>query len=148
MSMAVDRTFVELNRASTARMRTLAQGLTEAHGQRRVGEHWTVGAALAHLAFWDRRVLDLLDKTEAAGTLVAPTIDEVANDLALPLWNAIPAPAAAQIAVEAAEALDRRLEEYPPALLEEVYARYARWVIRALHLNSHLDEIDAARQRS
>jgi hypothetical protein len=146
--MAVDREFVERNRASTARIRVLAETLTDADGQRAVGEHWNISAALAHLAFWDRRVLDLLDKTAAAGKLVAPTIDESANDLALPLWNAIPPRAAAEIALASAEMLDRRLEDFPPALLEEVYAQYARWVIRALHRNAHLDEIDAVLQGS
>jgi hypothetical protein len=29
-------------------------------------------------------------------------------------------------------------------LLEEVYARQERWVIRALHRNDHLDKIEAA----
>lgn len=38
----------------------------------------------------------------------------------------------------------RRLESRPAQLLESVYHRNQRWVVRALHRNEHLDEVDAA----
>ena len=109
-----------------------------------VGEHWTVGIALAHLAFWDRRVIYVLDMTERDGKLFVPEIDIFVNDLSLPLWAAIPPRQAGRIAIEAAEALDARLEGFPPALLEEIYAHNPRWVERARHRGDHLDEVDAA----
>lgn len=142
--MALDRAFVALNRASTERIRTLAATLSPTQLQHPVGEHWTVAIALIHIAFWERRVLDVLDRTEQAGTLTFPEIDMVVNDLSLPFWAAIAPADAVRLAVELAEAVDRRLEEYPPALLEEVYNRYDRWVVRSLHRNAHLDEVDAA----
>ena len=46
--------------------------------------------------------------------------------------------------METAETLDKRLEEYSPALCEEIYNYNKRWVIRALHRNEHLDEAIAA----
>ncbi len=55
--MALDRSFVEKNRASTTRIRELAASLSDDDLKRPVGEHWTVAVALAHIAFWDRRVL-------------------------------------------------------------------------------------------
>ncbi len=58
--------------------------------------------------------------------------------------GAIPPRAAAQIAIETAETLDKRLEAYSPALLEEIYAYSKRWVVRALHRGEHLDEMDEA----
>ena len=73
-----------------------------------------------------------------------PEIDIFVNDLSLPLWAAIPPRAAARIAIETAETLDARLENYPPVLLEDIYAYNQRWVIRALHRNEHLDEVEAA----
>ena len=88
--MALDASFVELNRASTERIRALAARLTDAELQHPVGEHWTAAIALVHLAFWDRRALDLLDRTEQAGKLVAPEIDVSVNDLSLPIWAAVP----------------------------------------------------------
>jgi DinB family protein len=142
--MALDRSFVELNRASTERIRALAASLTDEEMQHPVGEHWTVAIALAHLAFWDRRVMYVLDMTERDGKLFIPEIDIFVNDLSLPLWAAIPPREAARIAIETSEELDRRLEGYPPALLEEIHAYNKRWVVRALHRGEHLDEVDAA----
>ena len=145
--MTLKQSFITLNRASTERIRALAARLSDAELQLPVGEHWTVAIALAHLAFWDRRVLGILDQTERTGALFAPEIDVAVNDLSLPLWAAIPPRAAAQLAVEAADALDRRLEGLPPALLEELNSRNQRWVLRSLHRDQHLDEIDAALPR-
>jgi len=142
--MTLDRSFIELNRASTNRIRDLAARLSDKEMQHPVGEHWTVAIALAHLAFWDRRVLYVLDMTERDGALFVPAIDIFVNDLSLPLWAAIPPREAARIAIETSEVLDKRLEDYPPALLEEIYAYNKRWVVRALHRGEHLAEVDAA----
>ena len=142
--MALDRSFVERNRASTERIRALAARLSDEEMQHPVGEHWTVAIALAHLAFWDRRVMYVLDMTERDGKVFIPEIDIFVNDLSLPLWAAIPPRAAARLAIETAETLDKRLEDYSPALLEDIYNTSQRWVIRALHRGEHLDEVDAA----
>ena len=142
--MAMDRLFVELNRASTERIRALAARLSDEELQHPVGEHWTVAIVFAHLAFWDRRVMYVLDMTERDGKLFIPEIDIFVNDLSLPLWAAIPPREAARIAIETAATLDKRLEDFAPALLEEIYAYNKRWVVRSLHRGEHLDEADAA----
>ena len=142
--MALDRSFVDQNRASTERIRALAARLSDAEMQQPVGEHWTVGVALAHLAFWDRRVMYVLDMTERDGKVFIPEIDIFVNDLSLPLWAAIPPREAARIAIESAQELDQRLESFPPALLDKIAAYNKRWVVRALHRGEHLDEVDAA----
>jgi hypothetical protein len=142
--MAFDRSFTELNRASTERIRLLTATLSEDQMQTRVGEHWTVSIALAHLAFWDRRVMYVLDMTRRNNKLFVPEIDVFVNDLSLPLWAAIPSREAGRLAVETSEATDTQLETYPEDLLEEIYNHNQRWVIRALHRNTHLDEVDAA----
>jgi hypothetical protein len=140
----MDQSFIELNRASTERIRTLANRLSDEELQTRVGEHWTVAITLAHLAFWERRVLYVLDKTEQEGKLFIPQIDIFVNDLSLPLWAAIPPRKAAEIAIETSEITDKRLENFPPKLLEEIYTYNKRWIIRALHRGEHLDEVDVA----
>ena len=142
--MTLDRSFIELNRTSTERIRKLAARLTDEQMQTKVGQHWTVAIALAHLAWWDRRVMYVLDMTERDGKLFIPEIDIFVNDLSLPLWAAIPPREAARIAIETSETLDKRLENYPPAFLEEIYNYNKRWVVRALHRGEHLDEVDAA----
>jgi hypothetical protein len=142
--MNPDLSFIEKNRTSTERIRSLAARLSDAELQHPVGQHWTVAIVLAHLAFWDRRAMYVLDMTERDGKLFVPEIDIFVNDLSLPLWAAIPPRAAAQISIETAEDLDQRLETYPTGLLTEVYSYNQRWVVRALHRNEHLDEAEAA----
>ena len=136
----MDRSFVELNRASREQMRSLADHLTDEQMLTRVGEHWTVGIVYAHIAWWDRRVIYVLDMTEKNGKLFIPEIDIFVNDLSLPLWATVPPREAVRIAMENAEVLDKRLEDYPLALLEDIYNYNKRWVIRALHRGEHLDE--------
>lgn len=142
--MVLDPSYIAHNRASTERIRALAARLSDEEMQHPVGEHWTVAITLAHLAFWDRRVMYVLDMTERNGSLFIPEIDIFVNDLSLPLWAAIPPRAAARIAIETSEGLDRRLETFSPALLEEIYVYNQRWVVRSLHRDEHLDEVDAA----
>lgn len=144
--MTLDQAFVTRNQAATNRLRALVERLSDEELQQPVGDHWTVAITLAHLAFWDRRVLLGLDVVEREGKLNIPTIDISVNDLSLPLWAAIPPRAAADLAVEAAAALDERLAQFPSALLEELYTHNQRWVERALHRNAHLDEVEAVLQ--
>ena len=136
----MDRSFIDLNRASQERMQTLANRLTDDEMLTKVGEHWTVGIVYAHIAWWDRRVIYVLDMTEKDSKLFIPEIDISVNDLSLPLWAAVPPREAVRIALETAETLDRRLEEYSPELREDIYNYNKRWIIRALHRNEHLNE--------
>ncbi len=140
----MDRSFVEQNKASTERLKKLVKRLKASDMNRKVGAEWTVAIALAHLAFWDRRVQFVLDRTEKEGKLSPVEIDTVVNDLMLPGWALIPGDEAARLAVETSEALDKRLEAFPSKLLEQVNAHNPRWVVRALHRNEHLDEVQAA----
>ena len=142
--MPVDRSFVELNRAATNRMRAIAERLTDEELQHKVGEHWTVAIVFAHLAFLDRRAHYVLDATEREGKVVNPDWDLFINDLALPLWAAIPPRRATTLAIEIAEAIDKRLEGYPPNLLELILAERRRYIFRADHRNEHLDEAETA----
>ncbi len=142
--MSMDRSYIEKNRASTNRIRELAARLSDEEMLHPVGEHWTVSVVFAHLAFWDRRVMYVLDMTEREEKVFIPEIVIFVNDLSLPLWAAIPPRKAASIAIETAETLDKRLEEFPPALLEEIYAYNKRWVERSMHRGEHLDEAEAA----
>ena len=140
----MDREFIELNRASRERMTKLADSLTDEKMLTKVGEHWNVGIVYAHICWWDRRVMYVLDMTEKNNKLFIPEIDIFVNDLSLPLWAAVPPREAVRLALENAEALDKRLEEYSPALLEEIFNYNKRWVVRALHRDEHISEAEAA----
>jgi len=49
--MPLDPTYKEQNHASNERIHALAERLTEAEMQTRVGEHWTVSIVFAHIAW-------------------------------------------------------------------------------------------------
>ncbi len=138
----MDRGFVERNKASTERLRKLVARLKETDMGRRVGADWTVAVALAHLAFWDRRVQFVLDRTQKAGKLSPVEIDTTVNDLLLPTWESVPGKEAARLAIQTAEALDQQLAAFPADLLDQVNQHNPRWVDRSLHRNEHLDEVD------
>jgi len=140
--MAIERDFIELNRKATERLRPMGQ-LSEAQMARRVGEHWTVAMALAHLAFWERRVIFVLEGTAREGRVYQLELHGDLNDLLLPFWAVLPGREAACLALETAEEADRRLAELPYELLERLYVYNPRWVNRYLHRNAHLDEVDA-----
>ncbi len=128
----MDRSFVDRNRAATERLKKLVDGLSAADMGRKVGADWTMAVALAHLAFWDRRVQLVLDRTRKAGTLSPVDLDSsVVNDILLPTWEIVPGQEAAGLAVETAQALDQQLEAFPPALLEQVQTHNPRVVMRA-----------------
>ena len=142
--MSIDRAFVEMNQAARARMRALAERLTDDELRHPVGEHWTVAIVFAHLAFLDQRALWVLDATQREGQVVNPDWGVFVNDISLPFWAALPPREAVRLALAAAEAVDARLESYPPELLELIQAEYKRYIFRANHRNEHIGEAEAA----
>lgn len=116
--MTLDKSYIEHNRASTNRIRALMANLDDDELQYPVGEHWTVAITLSHLAWWDRRVMYVLDMTERVDKLFVLEFDLTVNDLSLPLWAVIPPRDAARIALETAETLDQRLEGFPLVLYQ------------------------------
>jgi len=144
----MDRSFVELNRASTERMRTMAANLSDEDLLLPVGEHWNIALVFAHLAFLDSRALYVLDATEKAGKIINPDFNIFVNDVLLPLFKLIPARDAVRIAIETADMLDKRLESYPENFLDGIYSEYKRYIYRAYHRTEHLDEAEAALKKS
>jgi hypothetical protein len=142
--MPIDKSYIELNRASTNRMRKMSMSLTDEQLRQIVNKDWTVYSTYAHLNFWDIRVMQLLDLTKREGKLTAPQIDEAVNDILNVMFLAIPPRLAVQMAFQSAGALDEMIENFPPDLLEQIHAQYKRWVFRAYHRNAHLDKIEAA----
>jgi len=142
--MSWDRSFAERNRAELDRLKALVARLSVDDLKRPVGNGWTVSVVLAHIAFWDRRVLYVLEQSEREGKVVPTEVDTAVNDFALPLWLAIPPHEAARLAVTSAEAVDTKLRSLAPALLEQVGEYNERWAVRALHRAQHIDQIEQA----
>ncbi len=129
------------NDAARARLKALVARLSDADLARPIGHSWTVAAALAHLAFWDRRALVTLQGWERQG-VPAPAVDaDRVNEAMLPEWLAMTPREAADEAIASAEAVDQAVAALSPELLASIGARRPRAVDRSLHRQEHLDEI-------
>jgi len=130
------------------RLQHLVERLTDAQLTTSLGGGWTVGVALAHLAFWDRRVVAQLDQwqRQGRGPDERDALDsDVVNTAALALWQLLPPRAAAQAALDAADACDQAVAQADPRLLEQVLARRGPFTLpRAAHRAEHLDHIERA----
>jgi hypothetical protein len=112
-------------------------------------EGWTVAAGLAHLAFWDWYALTKLRRWKqngVASTRSDPSRSDstAVNDALLPLTLAMPPRMAAELAVSAAEAVDREVAEAAPEFIKAIEAINEPFRLnRSIHRKLHLDEIEA-----
>src|SRR5258706_1687210 len=141
--MAFD--FVARNQESRNRLQQLAARLKDEDFARSVGDGWTVLTVFAHLAFWDRRVLVILERWEKDGFSPSPYDSASINEAAFPFWQAMPPREAVRLAIISAEATDKKLESLPAALVEQIIAdETSVRVQRAVHRNNHMDQIERA----
>ena len=141
------------NTKERERMRALVGQLDDDQLRRAANAEWTVAGVLAHLAFWDARVVYHLDRWEKGEA--SPTADDNEpedvdwiNDASRPLAHAIAPRAAAELALSLAEEADRRVAALSSALVTANEAagdpvHLGRWE----HRRAHLDEIELALAR-
>src|SRR5215510_5287747 len=146
---AVDRSYITENAKELHRLRALVERLSDADLARPTPGGWTVAASLAHVAFWDQRILFWLDRWERGERprpLEEGDVDWI-NDAGKPLCLALPPRVAARLTVEIAEQVDRRLAALA---VERVAANKAAgeplFLTRASHRKTHLDEIERVLQ--
>jgi hypothetical protein len=143
--MAVDRSYVAGNDIERARLRALVTRSSDADLARAMPAGWTVAAVLGHLAFWDQRILTLIEAWERG---VPPPLEreedvDWVNDAGKPLLLALPPRKAAEVAVTIAEAVDRRVAALPEDLVAKNAAAGSPLNLsRAVHRKEHLDEIE------
>jgi hypothetical protein len=106
-----------------------------------------VASVLAHVAFWDQRILVLLDRWEQSPSTVPRAINEAdvdwVNDATKALLLAMPPRRAAELTVAIAEAVDARVATLPDDLLARNEAAGSPLsMTRAVHRGEHLDEIE------
>jgi len=145
--MAADRSYVAENRAQLERLRALVDKLSDRELARPMDAGWTVAGVLAHLAFWDQRIVTLVDRWADGSGTPPPASDQAAvdwiNDAGKPLCLALPPRVAARMAIDAAIAADERVAGMSDALLA-ANAAGGRPIspLRAEHRREHLDEIE------
>jgi len=145
--MSADRTYIARNDAERARLRALVARLSDADLARPMPAGWTGAAVLAHLAFWDQRIMVLLERWEQSPSAVPPVINEAdvdwVNDAAKPHFLAMPPRRAAELAVAIAEAVDAKVAALPDDLLaRNEAAGKPLFMTRAEHRREHLGEIE------
>ena len=142
--------YVTENNHERARLAALVDRLSDGELARPLDAGWTVAAVLAHLAFWDQRILTLIERWEKDGLRSVPrAIDEKdvdwINDSAKALCLALAPREAARLALATADAVDRRVE----ALSEQHMAANTAAgnpisLFRSEHRREHIDEIEHA----
>ena len=148
--MSVDRSYVTRNNNERARLAALVARASDSDLARPLPAGWTVAAVLGHLAFWDQRILVLLDGWEK-GTPPPGYHEEDTdwiNDAGKPFLLAPPPRQAAGLAVAIAEAVDRKVETLPDDLVARNAAGGSPLNLdRAEHRRQHLDEIESVLRR-
>jgi uncharacterized damage-inducible protein DinB len=152
-----DRSYLERNEASLARLREVAGRLSPADLTRPTSPSeegsWTVGQTLGHLAFWDRFLHSRWQAALAAGPGVQPIVlpDELAgliNAGLPPSWGAFATAAgeaAMADAIDAAEQVNRLIAALPAdAPIAAVLADRPSLLDRSIHRGQHLDQIERA----
>jgi uncharacterized damage-inducible protein DinB len=144
-STTADRSYIAENAAELRRLRALVERLTDADLARPTPGGWTVAASLAHVAFWDQRILFWLDRWERGETprpLEEGEVDWI-NDAGKPLCLALLPRVAARLTVEIAEQVDRRLTTLSDdRITANKAAGEPLLLTRAHHRKTHLDEIE------
>ncbi len=143
--MPLDQPYIAENAAARGRLAALAARLSDQQLSQPLEAGWTVSAVLAHLAFWDRRALILIEKWKKEGVGPSATDTDIVNEATRGLCLAIPPRAAADLALSAAAAIDQAIEQLSPEMVKEMETIGTTVRLdRARHRRTHLDQITAA----
>ena len=143
------RGWTPANDRERARLRALFARASDADLARAMPDGWTVAGVLAHLAFWDQRILVLVEEWERGTTPREEHEEDVTwvNDSAKPMFLALPPRKAAEVALAIAEAVDARVASVSDDLVEKNRATPLLNWSRADHRAEHLDQIEAVLSR-
>src|SRR5436853_4586910 len=148
--MWVSRAYRSRTGGDRGRLRSLASRLGDADLARAMPAGWTVAGILAHLAFWDQRILALLAQWEQAPSrLPRNNLDEAdvdwINDASKPFLLALAPRRAAELAVSIADTVDGKVAALPDDLVaRNATAGSSINLLRAEHRAEHLGEIENA----
>jgi hypothetical protein len=137
----------ERNRSSLERLRAIGSALSDAELDRTIDEPWTTAALFAHIAFWDRFVLErwrlATEKEQRTPMSLDDALMDRINDASLRQWLAIPARVAVDELLSAAEELDDLLSGLDATTVAEVVGEGRRRLVdRSIHRADHLRTIE------
>src|SRR4029453_16163348 len=104
-----ERSYIAENDRERRRLEALVGKLDDAGLNRPMPAGWTVAGVLAHLAFWDQRIVVLSELLKRGATTPKESSNDGdwINDAAKPTQLALPPRRAATLAVETARAADQ-----------------------------------------
>jgi hypothetical protein len=140
--------YSEQNAQSRHRLETLARRLTDEDLARSTDYGWTVAALLAHLAFWDQRMIVILRRWLDESFDPSLIDSRAVNDALKVVCHALDPRAAVELCLSSAEVADaefdtltadqtRQLEEHAAATETQFRMN------RSLHRDGHLHDIEA-----
>lgn len=136
------------NADSRQRLEAIVHGLSDADLALSTDFGWTVAALLAHLAFWDQRVLVILHRWQEEGFDPSPIDAMAVNDSLRVICHALQPRTAIELCLSSAEAVDTELEMLTPDLVKQIeeHAQVTDTQFRmnrSLHRDGHLNDIEA-----
>ncbi len=143
----MDRRFVDANDDSRRQLAALIDRLGDEDLARDLGDGWTVAAALAHVAFWDRSAEARWERWRTDGSMeeFSNALIDVVNAANLPGWRALPPRVAADLARSAAEDLDARIANLPEDAVAFALATDRSYLVdRSGHRLAHVRQIEDA----
>jgi uncharacterized protein (TIGR03083 family) len=137
------------NEEQRRRLLALGAKLTASQWTARLANGWTVAALFGHLGFWDRVTLALIERYEREGVVPVKSDFNTLNAVLAALFEKMSPEQCRAWAVEAAEALDARIETLAPALTAEIIEKDGeRRIHRHIHRRNHLDQVEELLRRS
>lgn len=134
---------VRENARSNAEFRKRVESFTPAELGTPMPAGWTVSAVLVHLAFWDLRAITLIQKWNQEGIHESAIDTDVVNEVVRRLCLAVQPEQAVEMAVSAAEEVDRLIESLPLETAEAIQTQGKNVRLkRADHRRTHLSEIE------
>jgi hypothetical protein len=145
--------FVQANDTSRRRLEALVRGLSERDLALSTDYGWTVAALLAHLAFWDQRMVVILQRWKETGFDPSPIDSAAVNDSLKVICHALEPRAAVELCLACAEAADAELAALTPDLVKQIEAHIQATstpfrMDRSLHRSGHLDDIERLLQQN
>jgi hypothetical protein len=145
--------FVQENDESRRKLETLVRSLSDQELALRTPYDWTVAALLAHLAFWDQRMVAILRRWKESGFDPSPIDSAAVNGALKAICHAVEPRLAIELCLASAEAVDAELAALTPDLVKQIEAHAEATstqfrMNRSLHRNDHLKDIELLLQQN
>jgi hypothetical protein len=133
------------NRSCLVQLEELVKLLSDEQLSQPMPAGWTVSAVLAHLAFWDIRIVTLLNKWAIEGVSASSIDSDVINEVTRQLFLEIPPRIAAELALHWGQVVNQAIEELSSDRAAEIQEKAPNVRLdRAHHRQAHIIEIKTA----